>query len=308
VASLAAVVAAQAPVILVWVGLWFLGALLGAGAQVVNLALLPGALAAAAVLSMPAGSAGRRAVTAVVGAAALGASLTRSWTGIAIAWLLLVAASTVGGIDTRRITATRRSVATGGWLPLVVNSRALGFRVAPAFLIAAMPLAAGFAFVTNNPDVTGGFAVRWAGALSVVLLYADLVERMARRRPPWRWSRSLPWSSLDRVRTDAVWLGLHSVPFVLVTLWIDFVAGALVLCCLPLLSIRAATALRTRPSRMGVAGPTLVEGLFTATFLAVVPWVGLAALALAWPAARVAAARDRDVGAHAVAARHPRLW
>ena len=77
------------------------------------------------------------------------------------------------------------------------------------------------------PDLSaaGKCAMRWRGAirlaarlgagLGVVLALAQMAEALAVRRPAWPWSRSLPWSAARRAGADALILGGHVLPLVL---------------------------------------------------------------------------------------------
>ena len=84
---------------------------------------------------------------------------------------------------------------------------------------------------------------------------------------------------------------------------------------LPFLAARAAGALRRAPERRtGAAGEILLEGGMTAALLALLPWLALPLLALALPALRAAAERERRqkvsrwLELHHLAVGDPQSW
>ncbi len=147
-----------------------------------------------------------------------------------------------------------------------------------------------------------------------MLLLSQIGESLAVRRPAWPWSRSLPWSAARRVGADALFLGLHASPLVLLAAWID-PAALVLLAVLPLLAARAAGAVRRAPERRtGASGEILLEGFFLAALVALLPWTALPALAAAPFAIRAAAERERRqqvsrwLELHHLAAGDPQSW
>lgn len=252
---------------------------------------------------------------------ALGAAVAAGsggWRMMALGALLLVAADLAAGPLARTgppaAHVARRSA--GGLLEFRIAWRALGWSLLGAFLLGLLPVGAAFAFVSNNslaPEHVR-LAALLGGGLAFVLLFAQIGESLAVRRPAWPWSRSLPWSASRRVMSDALFLGLHAVPLVALAVAIDPVALA-VLGLLPLVAVRAAGAMRRAPERKtGAVGEVLMEGSFLATLVALVPWTALLTLALTPWAVRAAAERERRqkvsrwLELHHLAAGDPQSW
>jgi hypothetical protein len=174
--------------------------------------------------------------------------------------------------------------------------RALGPSALWAVVVALLPLAAMAFLRANNdlePAVAAG-AARLGGALGVVVLLTRLAERLAIRRPPWPWARSLPVGARTRTGEDASSLACVALVPVVATAALDPVAAATVATCLPYLSLRAAAALRPRRRARAGADPFfLVEGALLAGGIALLPWLALGSVALAPLAWRAAAERDR---------------
>lgn len=177
-------------------------------------------------------------------------------------------------------------------------------------------MGAAWAFVANNelaPEHVR-LAARLGGGLATVLLLASLGESLAVRRPAWPWSRSLPWTAAQRVRSDALFLALHALPLVLLAAAVHPAALA-VLAILPFLAVRAAGAMRRAPERRtGASGEILAEGFLLAALVALLPWTSLLALAGTPFAVRAAAERDkrqkvsRWLELHHLAAGDPQSW
>jgi hypothetical protein len=101
-------------------------------------------------------------------------------------------------------------------LPLDVRiaGRALGSRIASAWISGAFPLAAAGLFVRNNelPAALERRGVVLGTALALTISVGVLAEELAVRRPVWPWARSLPVGSRRRVREDAIVLGALALP------------------------------------------------------------------------------------------------
>jgi hypothetical protein len=209
---------------------------------------------------------------------------------------------------------SRRSL--GGWIEARIAWRALGWSLPGAFLTALLPVLSAWAFVAHNelaPQYVR-LAARLGGGVAAVLLLASMSESLAVRRPAWPWSRSLPWTAERRVEADALFLGLHILPLVLLAAAIHPAALA-VLPLLPLFALRAAGALRRAPERRtGASGEILSEGLLLAALVALLPWTSVLALAGIPFALRAAAERERKqkvsrwLELHHLAAGDPQSW
>jgi hypothetical protein len=183
-----------------------------------------------------------------------------------------------------------------GLLPGWIGLRAIGARVLNAYWPTVIPLGIAWLFVHNNPSVVHDGPLRIATGLAVTFVAATLAEELARRRPPWRWARSLPWAASDRVRHDVSWLALHTVPILIVFgVVLDNMAVLTAAAIVPLVVVRAASCLR-RPGRNAKIGARVLgEGAFAAAWLGVTPWAALTALVLVWPAWREAVQRERNL-------------
>jgi hypothetical protein len=143
------------------------------------------------------------------------------------------------------------------------------------------------------PEVAAG-AARLGGGLGVVLLLAALAGRLATRRPVWPWARSLPVGSQRRVAEDAALLAAPCAVPLVATAALDPLAALAVAAGLPTLAFRAAGAIRHgAPRTDGTPALFVGEGALLAAWVAVLPWLSLAALAAAPLAFRAAAERDR---------------
>jgi hypothetical protein len=148
-----------------------------------------------------------------------------------------------------------------------------------------------------NNDLPSGVAVgaaRLGAGAGVVVGLGALVERLARRRPVWPWSRSLPVSSLRRVGEDATLLALPCLVPLAATACLVPGAALPAVACLPTLALLAAGALRPRDlAESGRPAGLLVAGALVAAWVALVPGLALLVLASAPLAARSAVQRER---------------
>lgn len=270
---------------------------------------------AAALWATPAARRWLAAPLALLAALAAGSG---GWAGLGLAVLLLLGADRIAGPLVRTgpsVHLSRRS-AGSGWIGPRIAWRALGWSLLGVFVSALLPVGAAWAFVAHNelaPEHVR-LAARLGGGLAAVLLLASLGESLAVRRPAWPWSRSLPWTAAQRVRSDALFLALHALPLVLLAAAVHPAALA-VLAILPFLAVRAAGAMRRAPERRtGASGEILAEGFLLAALVALLPWASLLALAGTPFAVRAAAERDkrqkvsRWLELHHLAAGDPQSW
>ncbi|HEY8022216.1 MAG TPA: hypothetical protein VIH93_14015, partial [Thermoanaerobaculia bacterium] len=257
-----------------------------------------------------------------------------SWPALGVAALLILAtdlaagdlpvgspAGSKTGSKAERSSSHQPDPLAGGaaarWLPARIAWRALGWRLAGAYLVALLPWGAAALFVAHNQlsPWAVGLAARLGGGAAAVLLLAQLGEALAVQRPAWPWARSLPQSALARVAADALFLGVHASPGVALAAWIAPRAALPVALALPYLALRAAGALRRAPERkIGASGEILMEGMWLAAAVALLPWASLALAAAAPLAARWAAERERRqkvsrwLEIHHLAAGDPQSW
>ena len=241
------------------------------------------------------------------------------WGLLGIGTALAVAADLVAGSLARiggpPIVKARHS-GSGRLLEFRIAWRAVGRTLPGAFFLGLLPVGAAWAFIAHNTLAPehARLGARLGAGFAVVLLLSQMGESLAVRRPAWPWSRSLPWSAARRVGADALFLGLHALPLVLLAAWIDPAALA-VLAILPPLAARAAGAMRRAPERRtGAAGEILGEGFFLSALVALLPWTALLALVATPFAVRAAAERERRqkvsrwLELHHLAAGDPQSW
>jgi hypothetical protein len=244
---------------------------------------------------------------------------------VAVGLVLLLLADAVAGELPRHATAGApvggRSllggVLTGGLLEVRIAWRALRWRLLSALAAGLLPLGAALFFVTNNELAPHHvrLAALLGGTCAVTFVLADLGEALGVRRPAWPWSRSLPWSAMARVRTDAALLAVHALPPLLLTAWIDPLASLAVLAVTPFLAVRAAGAIRRAPERRtGASGEIILQGSLLAALVALLPWISLLPLlGVPW-ALRAAAERERAqkvsrwLELHHLAVGDPQSW
>lgn len=310
-----AIAVAQAPLLLLFLVLAAFASRSGSTLAVDALALAVTA-AATGIAVVPAKRRWASAPLAMAGAFTAGAG---GWGLLGVGVLLTLAADlTAGGIARTGGSPAVKTRRTGGhrWLEPRIAWRAVGSTLPGAFFLGLLPVGAAWAFLAHNPlsPEHARLGARLGAGFAVVFLLAQVAESLAVRRPAWPWSRSLPWSAARRVFADALFLGLHALPLVLLTAWINL-AALTVLAILPLLAVRAAGAVRRAPERRsGASGEILGEGLFLSALVALLPWTALPALvAIPW-AVRAAADRERRqkvsrwLELHHLAAGDPQSW
>jgi hypothetical protein len=242
------------------------------------------------------------------------AAAVAAWAGgwlflLASAALVLVADTAAGPIvgRTRRPIGRRRlwfgtaggsagGAGAAARLWAAVSIRALGWRIASSWIPGLLALVPALLFLLNNRLTPGqqGLAVRLAGMTAVVLVISVLADALVKRRPPWPWVRSLPWSATLRVSLDAVLLGVVALPVLAATAFIEPLVILPLLAALPVLALRGSAAIRQAPGRAsGASGQLLLEGGFAAGLVALVPWAPLLLLASVPPMVMIAADRER---------------
>ncbi len=255
-----------------------------------------------------------------------------SWMGLVVGVVLLVLADAAAGSLAPHSgrSSTGRRIKSPGRIPTTegpraaavrlwwrVSRRALGWRMIGVSLSGLLALAPVVFFLRNNELTQSQYsiALRLATAMGVVFVMATAADGLVKRRPPWPWIRSLPWSASTRVSLDgALLVGLAS-PVLVVAASIDpgvvwVVAGAI-----PLIGLRGAAAIRQAPGRLSAAsGQLMVEGVVIAILVALLPWASFVFLALTPVAVRHAAEleRRREISRwhelHHLAAGDPMSW
>lgn len=168
---------------------------------------------------------------------------------------------------------------------LVLSLRALGLWIAlvhlPAVLFAAPT---GLALHNNEftPDQSE-LVLRLGTSLAIAATVLGTATLLNARRPPWAWSRSLPWSAIQRVAADAVLLLLVASPLLIPAFYLSQSSGLSLLGLLVFLAVRLPGRMRNSLRGLTKLGAwTYIEVLLAALLTALQPLIGLA-LALASP-------------------------
>lgn len=270
-----------------WILLWIGATLLGEPAS-------PRALLALPLVALGAAGAWTPAPRRVRACAAVAVPLATSASlpGLAAATALLALAYFQSG---RWLpSAVRVPVAPSSLRPLgrrlptgqlVLSLRALGLWIAlthlPAVLFAAPT---GLALHNNEftPDQSE-LVLRLGTSLAIAATVLGTATLLNARRPPWAWSRSLPWSARRRVATDAVLLLLVASPLLISAFYLPPSSGLSLLGLLVFLTIRLPGRMRNSLQGLTKLGAwTYIETLLAALLTALQPLIGLA-LALASP-------------------------
>jgi hypothetical protein len=270
--------------------------------------------------------------TRLVALAAAATAWSGSWTGLLASTLALALADRHAGRITvrgRRVVGRRTgpqrrqatAIAGGGWSVvtfwMTICRRALGWRLVAAMLAGLMTLMPAMLFLRNNRLTMAqeSGVVRLAGIVAALFVMAAVCEGLVKRRPPWPWVRSLPWSSGLRSRLDGLLVVVVSLPVAVLASVLEPRAAFPIIASLPLLALRAAAAVRRAPGRaIGAGGPLLAEGLIVAGLVALVPWFAVGCLLAVPVALRWAAIEERrqDVSGwhelHHLAAGDPLSW
>jgi hypothetical protein len=169
------------------------------------------------------------------------------------------------------------------WLHVVLTWRAMGMRLLTPYLLALLILPILFLFLANNPTdaLQASRAIRLSSALMLIVFCATTTHIMVARRPPWPWSRSLPWSSSQRVKRDSYFLLLHLLPLISIITMVEWRMIFWIICSLPaLIFLSLAAGLRARNYRFGIFGQIMGQTLLPLLILGLSPWVSLGYLAL----------------------------
>lgn len=176
---------------------------------------------------------------------------------------------------------------------LTLSLRALGLWIAlvhlPAVLFAAPT---GLALHNNEftPDQSE-LVLRLGASLAIAATVLGTATLLNARRPPWAWSRSLPWSARRRIAADTVLLLLVASPLLIPAFYLPPSSGLSLLGLLAFLALRLPGRMRNSLRGLTKLGAwTYIEALLAALLTALQPLIGLA-LALASPLFLEASAR-----------------
>ncbi|MGH9870692.1 MAG: hypothetical protein ACREAA_21355 [Candidatus Polarisedimenticolia bacterium] len=291
-AMMAALVAAQAPLLVAMAALVVVAAHAGA-IDIARVLALPLISLGAAHLAAPVGP---RAARAVAGLAICACGMWGHWAafGPGLAVMALFDRTRAPFAESDAGAGTWRADGRGQASRARLAWRALGLDAGAPFLVAGACVLAGVAMTVNNalvPPATGP-VVRLATVLAAGLSVGLFSASMARGLPVWGWARSLPRSSRSRILEDALLLSLPALAACTAASWLDARAAAAAAACVPWLSVRAAGWMRSTKHGADEWRPA-GEGAVLAGVVCLLPWAALASLlaapfALAWAARREA--------------------
>ena len=226
----------------------------------------------------------RKVIIRPLAAVACVFSASGHWVLFAGSIIMVIAADLLSGA----LCPTRRRLKfyyalKGSLLNASISWRALRARIFIPYLPSLTVLGATALFLFNN-DPNPSLAVKvvcFGGALSIAFFYAVLANMLAARRPPWPWSRSLPWSAEERIIIDSFFLGLHFLPLLFLIALMKSEAVWPLAASLPLLTLVASHAMRRAPEyRTGASGKVLLTGMLAALSLSLLPLISIVFLAL----------------------------
>ena len=188
-----------------------------------------------------------------------------------------------GSLSLKRKPPDFRRTSPGKFFLFSLGWRALGPRLFIPYLVALFPLGAARLFALNNNPVPAlsDAMVRVGGAMGLVIFSALLSHLLALRRPPWPWARSLPWSAKEKVLLDSLFIGLHSLPLLILTTMMSPPAAWPLVIGFPSLALWAALSVRhASSSRLGAMGRIFTAGALAALLVGLIPWASFLVLSV----------------------------
>ncbi|UCC41214.1 MAG: hypothetical protein JSV96_07255 [Candidatus Aminicenantes bacterium] len=198
--------------------------------------------------------------------------------------LLLITDSISGPLSPVRSRSAFHLAFKGSLLHLTITWRAIRFRIVVPYLFSLLILGATALFLSNNNPgpLLAMKAVCFGGTLSVIVFLALVSNMIVVRRPPWPWVRSLPWSTQLRILIDALFLGSHATPLLILIALMNMRAVLPIVASLPLFALFTVSVTRHAPEyRMAASGKILLAGIFAALPISLIPAISLFLLALA---------------------------
>ena len=201
-------------------------------------------------------------------------------------WLMLIAGAFIflicdlfsGALVSGKKRQRFGKVTKGLWLSFFIAWRALKWRIGFPYIFSFFFLGLTQVFIQNNDPnpVLFGKIYLFGGACGAVVICAFLAHVLAVRRPPWPWSRSLPWSSRRRVLMDAGYLAMSSIPFLLLVFVMERKSIFPLLLSLPALCFLSSwTISRVFALRTGAYGTILIYGVIGALLLCLYPLISV---------------------------------
>ena len=278
-----------------WILLWIGAKVLGEPSSVRALLALPLAALAAASVWTPASGRVRACGALAVPLAAIASapSLVAAIVLLALAYFQAGRWSP-GSARVRSVPSSLRSLGrrlpTG---PLIFSLRALGLWITLAHLPAALVAAPTGLTIQNNeltPDQSD-LVLRLGTSLAITATVLATATLLSARRPPWAWSRSLPWSARQRVAADAGLLLLVASPLLIPVLYLRATSALSVLMLLVFLTVRLPGRMKNSLRGLTKLGAwTYIEALLAALLSSVQPMTALV-LGLSSPLVLEASAR-----------------
>lgn len=180
-------------------------------------------------------------------------------------------------------TAKRTGFSAHRLIHFILIWRAMRLRLLIPYLLSFIIYLFLFLFLANNHYNyhQANMVTRLAAGVSLTVFCASFTHILALRRPPWPWSRSLPWPARQRIYRDALFLMVHLVPLVLCAVIIRWQMMLFIFCCLPALVIFSVmVSRRISTSRFGVFGQVLGQTILPAFLFGLLPWISLLYLVL----------------------------
>jgi hypothetical protein len=200
-----------------------------------------------------------------------------SWPLVVSGILLLILCDAVSGplmVSKGRIRF--RKTFKGYGLSFFIAWRALGMRIVWPYFLALAVLGLTRVFLLNNdpgPLLTDRIFL-FGGAVGSVILSAFVSHGLTVRRPPWPWSRSLPWTSRKRILIDSGFLGLFISPLFFLIGVMNFRIVWPLLLSLPALLVYSSLAIRQAQNcRTGAYGKISAYGIIGSLILCLIPWI-----------------------------------
>jgi hypothetical protein len=210
---------------------------------------------------------------------------TGDWILLLLSIVLIITADrTAGSLFPARHPKRFRLSFRGIFFVSTLTWRSLRIRLMIPFIPVVLVLGLTYLFLVNNnfPLEISSTIVRLGAAAALVIFSSIFANLISIQRPPWPWSRSLPWSARQRILLDSFFLLSLAIPiFVLMGIW-DFQSSLVLAAGFPSLALFSSGAIRlSSKDRLGPAGKILPLGLMGAFSLGLFPLMAPALLLLA---------------------------